>query len=84
MHSVHHLASSLTKILTDMDPIAFYFLHMCAQSCLSLSGPMDCRLPGFSVHGILQQEYWSRLPFPTPGDLPDPGIEPSWVSCIGR
>ena len=22
------------------------------------------------------QEYWSRLPFPTPGDLPDPGIEP--------
>ena len=23
-----------------------------------------------------RQEYWSRLPFPTPGDLPDPGIEP--------
>ena len=22
------------------------------------------------------QEYWNRLPFPTPGDLPDPGIEP--------
>ena len=22
------------------------------------------------------QEYWSGLPFPTPGDLPDPGIEP--------
>ena len=22
------------------------------------------------------QEYWSRLPFPTPGYLPDPGIEP--------
>jgi len=21
------------------------------------------------------QEYWSRLPFPTPGDLPNPGIE---------
>ena len=35
-----------------------------------------CSLPGFSVHGIFQQEYWSWLPFPSPGDLPDPGIEP--------
>ena len=23
-----------------------------------------------------RQEYWSGLPFPTPGDLPDPGVEP--------
>ena len=23
-----------------------------------------------------KQEYWSGLPFPSPGDLPDPGIEP--------
>ena len=23
-----------------------------------------------------RQEYWSELPFPTPGDLPDPGVEP--------
>ena len=29
-----------------------------------------------SVHGILGQEYWSGLPFPSPGDLPDPGIKP--------
>ena len=27
--------------------------------------------------GFLRQEYWSRLPFPSPGDLPDPGIEPA-------
>ena len=26
--------------------------------------------------GVSRQEYWSRLPFPSPGDLPDPGIEP--------
>ena len=26
--------------------------------------------------GFSQQEYWSRLPFPSPEDLPDPGIEP--------
>ena len=41
---------------------------------------MDCSLPGFSVHGILdknsRQEDWSGLPFPSPGDLPNPRIKP--------
>ena len=27
--------------------------------------------------GFFRQEYWSGLPFPTPGGLPDPGIEPT-------
>ena len=27
--------------------------------------------------GFPSQEYWDRLPFPSPGDLPDPGIEPA-------
>ena len=26
--------------------------------------------------GFSRQEYWSELPFPSPGDLPDPGIKP--------
>ena len=30
--------------------------------------------------GFSRQEYWSGLPFPTPGDLPDPGIEPVSLS----
>ena len=46
------------------------------QSCLTLCHPVDCSLPGCSVHGIPQQEYWDGLTFPSPGDLPDPGIEP--------
>ena len=37
---------------------------------------MDCSLPGSSVHGISQARIWSGLPFPPPGDLSDPGIEP--------
>ena len=40
--------------------------------------PMDCSPTGSSVHGISRQEYWGGLPFPPPGDLPDPGIEP-WL-----
>ena len=39
-----------------------------------LCNPMDCS-PPLSV-GFSSQEYWSRLPFPSPGDLPDPGIKP--------
>ena len=46
------------------------------QSCPTLWDPKDCSSPGSSVHGILQEEYCSGLPFPSPGDLPDPGIEP--------
>ena len=47
------------------------------QSCPTLCNPMDYGPPGSSVRGILQQEYWSGLPYPPPGDLPDPGIEPT-------
>ena len=30
--------------------------------------------------GLSRQEYWSGLPFPPPGDLPDPGIEPACLT----
>ena len=36
---------------------------------------MDCSPPGSSVHGISRQEYWSGVPFPSPGHLTNPGIE---------
>ena len=48
-----------------------------AQSCLILCDPIDCSPPGSSVHGILQARIQSRLPFPPPGDLSGPGIEPA-------
>ena len=37
---------------------------------------MNYRLPVSTVHGISQQEYWSGLPFLSPGDRSNPGIEP--------
>ena len=49
----------------------------CAQSCLIPCDPTDCSSPGSSVHRIIQARILSGLPFPSPGDLPDPGIEPS-------
>ena len=36
-----------------------------AQSCLTLSDPMDCSLPGSSVHGILQARVLERVPLPS-------------------
>ena len=45
---------------------------------------MDCSLPGFSVHGIKRQEYWSGLPFPSPGDLSDPRIESASPALAGK
>ena len=41
---------------------------------------MDCSLPGSSTYGILQ----ARIPFPSPGDLPNPGIEPASAALAGR
>jgi len=48
-----------------------------AQLCLTLCDPIDCSPPGSSVHGIFQAKILGRLPFPPPGYLPDPGIEPA-------
>ena len=48
-----------------------------AQSCLTLCDPMVCCLPGFSVHGILQERIleWVDIPF-SRGTLLDPEIKP--------
>ena len=46
-----------------------------SKSCRTLATPWDCSPPGSSVRGILQQEHWSGLPCPPPGDLPEPEIK---------
>ena len=56
--------------------LQYYYRGAHAQSHPTLCDPMDCSPPGSSVHGILQQEYWSGLPCPSPGDLPNSGIKP--------
>ena len=46
-----------------------------AHPCRTLCNPMYSSLPDSSIHGIFH-EYWSGWLIPSPGDLPDPGIEP--------
>ena len=45
-------------------------------SRVRLCDPMDCSPPDSSVHEIPGPEYWSGLPCPPPGDLPNAGMEP--------
>ena len=55
--------------------------------CQSLSCAQLFSTPWTAAHqaplsvGFSGQECWSGLPFPSPGDLPDPGIEPSFLHC---
>ena len=56
-----------------------------AQPCPTLCDPIDCSLPGSSVHGISQARVLERgCHFPTPGDLPDPEIEPTSSALVGK
>ena len=52
-----------------------------AQSCLTLRphGLWPTRL--LRPWDFSRQEYWSELPFPSPGDLPDPGLNPGLLRC---
>ena len=47
-----------------------------AQSCPTLVTPWTVAGRAPRSMGFSRQEYWSGLPFPSPGDLSDPGIEP--------
>ena len=51
-------------------------VHVCsvARSCLTLCDSMDHRLPGSSVHGSSQQEYWNRFHFLLQGIFPTQGL----------
>ena len=54
-----------------------------AQSCLTLCNPVDCSLPGPSIHGILQARILEWVAISFSRDLPDPGIEPGSPALQG-
>ena len=58
-----------------------------AKSCLTLATPWTVARQAPPSMAFPRQEYWSGLPFPSPGDLPHPRIEPrspelQTVSCV--
>ena len=55
-----------------------------SQLCLTLQYPMDCTRQAPLSMGFPRQEYCSELPFPSLGDLPNPGIEPTSPALASR
>ena len=51
--------------------------------CLTPCNPMDCSPPAPLSTEFFRQEYWSGLPFPPPGDLPNPEIKPMSPALAG-
>ena len=63
------------KILHKLDYHCSCYCCLVAKSCPTLCDPVDYSLPAPLSVGFSRQEYWSGLPFPSPGDLPNLGIE---------
>ena len=60
-------------------------VHVCVQAHSVMSDPYSipqtvARQAPLSIE-FSRQEYWNGLPYPTPGDLPDPGTEPASLVC---
>ena len=75
-----HTVNNCLKFLCSLP----YLSHACrsryAPSCPTLCDPVGCSPPGPLSMGFSRQESWSGLPFPSPGDLTDPGIKPMSLS----
>ena len=65
--------AELPGLIYSRFPLLIGFVH--AQPCLALYNPMDCGLPGFSVHGVLQARILEWVSMTYSGDLSDPGIK---------
>ena len=79
--------------LRHSDCTSDFHFHFCFRNHLLFShwvvSRLFCDLMDYIVHqaplsmGFPSQEYWSGLPFPSPGDLADPGIEPPSSALAG-
>ena len=73
-HNIFLLQDPATDERASLNPILWREC-MRAQSCLTLATPWTAACQALSVE-FSRQEYCSRLPFPSPGGLPNPGFKP--------
>ena len=60
----------------SLTSLVFLSLSLVVKLCLTLTTPWTVAHQAPLSIGFSRQEYWSGLPFPSPWDLPDPGIKP--------
>ena len=86
--------NSYIEVLTSPSPLVLYLegeliKRYLQSACIPSHVQLFATLCTGAHHaplsvGFFRQEYWSRLPFPPPGDLPNPGIEPVPPALAGR
>ena len=86
VESSDHFSSFQSSSFDDLTQIHGFIQNMVVVQLLShvqitlqigaCHHPIYCSPPGSSVMEFSRQEYWSGLPFPSSGDLPNPGIQP--------
>ena len=57
--------------------------YLVAKSCPILCHPIDCSPQVPLSMAFPRQEYWCGVPFDSPGDLPEPGVEPMSPTLAG-
>ena len=70
------------KFIWNMSPNCDCVSHLVCVGLFATPWTVPCQAP-LSME-FSRQEYWSGLPFPSPGDLPDPGIEPESPTLQGN
>ena len=84
------LWSRSSAIWSSHDPTGFSSSHLrvwrseVAQSCPTFCDPWTLARQAPPSTGFSSQEYWSGLPFPSPEDLPDPGINPKYRTQVSH
>ena len=73
---LHHQGSPRVCICETKMYVKYCVPAKLLQSCPTLCNPMDCTCQAPLSMGFYRQEYWSGLPWCSPADLPNPGIEP--------
>ena len=71
--------------VSSRDGFTANLTQMCAKSLqlyLTLLAPWTVACQAPLPMELSRQEYWSGLPFPSPGDLPDPGIKPHLLHLL--
>ena len=79
-----HISTSFCPLMKDdlYSNCCCCFSHWVISDTFASPGTVVCKSP-LSM-GLPRQEYWSELPFPSPRDLPNPGIEPMSPTLAGE
>ena len=87
--ALNYFYTWILKIITIINKIIFNSFQitiavvLVTQSCPALCDLMGCSPLASSVHGISQTRILGWVTFPSPGDLPDPGIKPMSSALAG-